>query len=280
MPFVPDSQPQGYFVPDEAPQPSRLDKLKNLYNSYNQNPLIKYGPNLTQTMGDIGTNLINRAADKTSDTLAEHGVNPTAAAATNYGIRLLPIATQAIAGVPAATEDMGQIGRVISGPSRAGAGEAIGSAEKAVGVNPDVIPTLKDVSNNLGLKTANMKQYLNALMERLKSGEDMGPQSLSQHHQMVNEILSKENSGLASKLGIKSPRSIGGPAVAQASKINKMLVERLNGVAPGRADAAANYAAAILRNKIYKGLGGAALTYTAKQIGSPLLNALLHSSGE
>ena len=158
-----------------------------------------------------------------------------------------------------AAGDLGKIGRIVSGPGRAEAGAAMGEAEAAAGVHPDIIPTIKDVTANLGLKNANAKQYLNALMERLKSGEPMSAEALSQHHKMLSELLSKEPSGFGK---IISGSKLGGPAVAQAAKADSLVVQQLNEAVTGRADAAANYAAAMQRGNIYKGaagLGAAAL---------------------
>jgi hypothetical protein len=230
---------------------------------------------------DPTNNVVQAGANKTGEDIATSKLGqkfPEVGAGIGTAVQMSPdlLSLMAIPGARNAAQagDLGMVGRVISGPGASEAGEAMGAAEKAVGINNDIVPTLKDVSSNLGLRTANSKQYLNALMERLKSGEEMGPQSLSQHHKMIAELLTKEPSALAQTLGL--PSKLGKPAVAQAAKINKMLVERLNSVTPGRAAEAANYAAAMFRNKIYKGAAGAAVSY----YGSPLLKALFkHTSG-
>ncbi len=169
---------------------------------------------------------------------------------------------------------LGQAGRVISGPGRAEAGQAIGAAEAAGGVHSDILPTLKDASANLGLKNASAKQYLNALMERLKSGEPMSAEALSQHHKMIADLLSKEPSGFGKLL---NGSKIGAPAVAQAAKADSIIVQQLNDAVPGRTDAAANYAAAMMRNKLYKGAAG---VVTGAAIGgNPLLAAFKRLTG-
>lgn len=262
-----------------APPPSNFERVRSLYSSYQNNPLIKYGPNLPQTMGDIGQNIANVVGEKIA-TLP--GINPNVAAGVGTAVQMAPMVAGMFTGAgeaqaAARSGELGFPGRVISGPSRQVAGQAIGTAEKAVGVNADVVPTLKDVSANLGLKTANTKQYLNTLMERLKSGEDLGPQALSQHHKMIADILSKEPSMIGKNV-FGNGSKIGEPAIAQAAKINKILVQRLNAAAPGRAAEAANYAAAITRNNLYKGAG---VTVAGVALGkNAILNALQRITGQ
>lgn len=266
-----------------APPQSNFEKAKALYSSYQQSPLYRASPvGMLNTVNDLVHKGANVVGEKTAVGLAERFPNlpPQVPAGIGTGIQMAPDAIMALMGGGGAKQaaeagELGMAGRVISGPSRQAAGEAIGAAERAVGVNTDIVPTIKDAAANLGLKTANTKQYLNALLERLKSGEELGPQALSQHHKMVTEILSKEPAG-AAKL-FRRPQ-LGAPAEAQAAKINKLLVQRLNSAAPGRASEAANYGAAMLRNKLYK---GAAATTAGAVLGkNAILNALSRLTGQ
>lgn len=270
---------KGEATPPQAP--SMMDKVKGVWNKaqeINQNPLIKYGANLPQTMSNIGTDLVNRTGDKVSDTMAEHGVDPNLAAATNYGIRLAPIAAGVLAGVPAAAEDMGQFGKVISGPARAEAGQAMGNLERGVGLETDVVPSLKQMSAKLGLKQASTKDYITAVMKAAKNGE-LSPQDLLEHHKLITALMENEPGKIAQMLQGK-PSPLGGTGgKAIASKADSLIVQQLNEAVPGRADQAANYAAAMTRNKMYQRAGYAAGAGISSLIGPKLADLLKKTWG-
>lgn len=206
---------------------------------------------------------IQQAGQDAAEAIGEKGY-PTTGAAVGTAIQMAPtIATMSIGGPElqgarkaAQAGELGQIGRVISGVGRKEAGAAMNAAEESVGIKTTLNPTLSDAAQNIGLpKGANTQQYLNALTERLASNEPMGPEALSQHHKMISSILSKEPKGIQAYF---NPSKIGQPTVAQAAQADSELVNRLNQVIPARGQAAADYAAAKLRNNLYK--GAAALT--------------------
>lgn len=231
------------------PSPSKLDLA------------LGVGKELYKTMTPMGRiqESVNQSGTKVAESLGQAG-HPIAGAVIGTGVQMLPDIATTLAGTgeakaAAQAGKLGMAGRVISGPGREEAGAAIGALEKAAGVHEDIIPTIKDVTANLGLKNANAKQYLNALMERLKSGEELSPQALSQHHKMIRSLLSQEPSRTARAIGLSGSK-LGEPAIAQAMKADKLLVQKLNEAVPGRANEAANYAAAKIRGGLYKGAAG------------------------
>ncbi len=251
----------------EAPAPAELsmmDKVKGAYNQYKESPVYKASP-----MGMLNTanDLVHKGADAAGQFVTEKmggsGIpvvsNPNVAAGVGTAIQMAPDLGMAATGSglargAAKAGELGMAGRIVSGPARAEAGAAMGAAERAVGVKTDIIPTIKDVTANLGLKNASAKQYLNALMERLQSGEEMSPQALSQHHKMISSLMENEPSALAKKVfGAKS--NLGAQGSTAAAKADAEIVRQLNQAAPGRGEGAANYAAAMKRQAAYKGAG-------------------------
>ncbi len=153
--------------------------------------------------------------------------------------------------------------RVLSGPGRAAAGEAIGAAETAAGLENTVVPSLKRMTAKLELPKgqATVKDYITHLQTKVDAGT-LTKQDLLEHHKLLGDLLADEPSGVAKFLSNR-PSRLGKSGMAQAAKTDAKIVKQLNKATPGRADAAMDYRAAMLRNKGYKAAGTAAATYIA-----------------
>lgn len=225
-------------------------------------PLTK--PDIEQAGEDVATKMAGSGKPIIS--------NPYVAAAAGTLVSKAPdiaVAAGGLNGLGAAREaaqagELGQVGRIISGPGRQEAGAAIGQAEKAVGIDTSRVPTLKDAATKLGAWKANPAQYLNALSERLQSGLQMSAEDLSLHHKQLTDMLSQEPSKLAKMLG--SGSKLGANGVATAAQADSQIVQQLNQAAPGRAGAAADYAAAKAREALYKTLAAAGVAGLGKNV--------------
>lgn len=175
--------------------------------------------------------------------------------------------------------EFGQAGRIISGPGRQEAGQAMGALEHQAGLETDVVPSLKQMTGKLGLpKSASTKEYITAVIKAAKD-KSIPPQELLEHHKLITSLLENEPSKLAKLLqGAKSPLGgTGGSAIA--SKADSMIVQQLNEAVPGRANQAANYAAAMTRNKFYRGAGYVAGTGLSALAGPKLAELLKKAWG-
>lgn len=223
-------------------------------------PITK--PDIEQAGEDVATKMAQSRIPGVS--------NPYVAATAGTLVSKAPdiaMAAGGLEGLGAAREaaqagELGQIGRIVSGPSRQEAGAAIGQAEKAVGIDTSRVPTLKDAATQLGAWKANPAQYLNALTERLNSGIPLSAEDLSLQHKQLTDMLSQEPSKLAKLLGQGS--KLGANGVATAAQADSQIVEQLNQAAPGRANAAADYAASKARETLYKTLAASGAAVLGK----------------
>ncbi len=258
----------GYDTSSLA-QPSLLDKVKSAYGAYKESPLYKASP---VGMLNTASDLVHKGADAAGQFVTEKmggsgipGIsNPNVAAGVGTAIQMAPdIATAAVGGGAAQDAakagELGMAGRVISGPARADAGMAVGHAQDAVGLDSNTVPSLNRMTRALDLPKgqATAKDYITALQKVVDKGE-LTPQDLLDHHKMLTDLLADEPTGFAKMISTR-PSRLGKSGVAQAAKTDAKIVEALNEAAPGRADAAANYSAAMLRNKGYKAAAGAGL---------------------
>jgi len=213
---------------------------------------------------------VDQAGVSAAEAIGERGY-PRVGAAVGTAIQMAPeLAATALTGgmagparAAAQAGKLGMAGRIVSGPARAEAGAAIGAAEKAAGLDGGVVPSLNRMAAKLdmpkGSKTT--KDYITELSKKVEEGK-IAKQDLLEHHKLLSDLLKDEPKGFA-KMISNRPSKLGASGVAQAAKTDAEIVRQLNAAAPGRADAAANYAAAMKRNKGYKAAAvgaGAALT--------------------
>jgi hypothetical protein len=271
----------GYDTSDLNQTQSVMDKVKGAYQQYKASPVYQASP-----MGVLNTasDLVHRGADAAGEAVTNAmggsgipGVsNPNVAAGVGTALQMAPDIAMAATGSGLAQDaakagELGMAGRVASGPARAVAGQAIGAAQDAAGLDSTVVPSLNRMTRALGLPKgqATAKDYITALQGVVNKGE-LTPQDLLDHHKMLTDLLADEPTGFAKMISTR-PSRLGNSGVAQAAKTDAAIVQQLNEAAPGRADAAANYSAAMLRNKGYKAAGGAGL---AAITGSNLTNVL------
>ncbi len=256
----------GYDTSSLA-QPSLLDKVKNAYGAYKESPLYKASP---VGMLNTASDLVHKGADAAGQFVTEKmggsgipGISdPNVAAGVGTAIQMAPdIATAAVGGGAAQDAakagELGMAGRVISGPSRAEAGAAIGKSQE--GLDQTVVPSLNRMADKLDLPRGarTTKDYLTAIGAAVRRGE-VPLQDLLEHHKLITDMLANEPTGVAKMLG-NGVSKLGKSGVAEAAKTDAAIVEDLNAALSGRADAAANYSAAMLRNKGYKAAAGAGL---------------------
>ncbi len=273
----------GYDTSSVA-KTSLLDKLKSGLQTVANSPLYKATPmGVLGTVNDMVHTGANAAGEAVTNAMGGSGIpgvsNPNVAAGVGTAIQMAPdIATAAVGG--GAAQDaaqagkLGMAGRVISGPARATAGQAIGAAQDAAGLDSTVVPSLNRMTRALDLPRgqATTKDYITALQKVVDKGT-LSPQDLLDHHKMLTDLLANEPTGIAKMLGNGVSR-LGNSGVAQAAKTDAKIVQQLNEAAPGRADAAANYSAAMLRNSGYKKAAVAGLTAGGALTGTNLLKVM------
>lgn len=270
--------------PSAAPQ-STMDKVKGAYQQYKDSPLYKASPTgMLNTANDLVQKGADAAGQFVTEKMGGSGIpgvsNPNVAAGVGTAIQMAPQIAQTVMGAGAAKTaaeagGLGTAGRVVSGPARADAGAAIGAAQNAAGLDSTVVPSLNRMTRALDLPKgqATAKDYITALQKVVDKGE-LSPQDLLDHHKMLSDLLADEPTGLA-KLMSSRPSRLGKSGVAQAAKTDAKIVEQLNEATPGRAGAAADYSAAMMRNKGYKAAGGVAAGMAVPALLGDNLSALL-----
>lgn len=153
---------------------------------------------------------------------------------------------------------MSKLARIISGPGRAEAGEAIAVAEKAGGIS-QTLPELKTLGENLGMKNATPRQYVQRLLEKVANGDvsKMPVQKLAEHEEQLGRLLDKEPQGFLGQIMNSDKSQLGKKGVALASKTRAAISDAINDLVPGRAESMLDYGAAKVRNKLYKGTAAA-----------------------
>lgn len=227
---------------------------------------------------------LKQAGEDTAESLGKKG-HPILGAAAGTAVQMAPdlIMTAATMGggnaavqgakeLPAAAEGaaplvrkgagmLSKLARVISGPGKAEAGEAIAAAERAGGIS-QTLPELKTLGQELGMKNATPRQYVQRLLEKVSDGSinDLPVQKLAEHEEQIGRLLDKEPQGFLGRMLNNDKSQLGKKGVALASKTRAAVSDAINEQVPGRASALADYGAAKTRNALYKGTAAAAGT--------------------